>query len=329
MKFDIGLFTGQVPPDTDQTPAERYQELLDVGPFVEELGFDKAWVSEHHFVDDSYLPSVLPFCASLGATTESLTIGTGIALAPFYDPIRFAEDAASIDLITGGRFEPGLAIGWTDEEFEVFNVPKRQRVQYLRELIEILRAGGTDGPLSHDGKVHQYDSVDVHPKPVQEELPVWIAGTVDAAVERAATIGDGYIATPTDLDELARRRDLAVEIAGNDDFPIAEWRYTFVSEDGDAWDRMKQHVWHIKRQYIGWATGEEQPMTLPADQEEDLKAECLFGTPAEVRKEVERRKDRMADTYRLVSRMTLPGLPIEDIRESARLFGTEVIDEFA
>lgn len=329
MKFDIGLFTGQVPPDSEQTPSERYRELLELGTFVEEQGFDKAWVSEHHFVNDGYLPSVLPFCAALGSRTQTLTVGTGIALAPFYDPIRFAEDAATVDLITGGRFEPGLAIGWTDEEFEVFDVPKRQRVQYLRELVEVLRSGGKDGPMSHDGPVHQYDSVDIQPKPVQEELPIWIAGTVDAAVERAATLGDGYFATPTELDELARRQKLGIEAADDGDFPIAEWRYTFVSEDGDAWEQMKQSVWHIKRQYIGWATGQEQPQKLPAEQEESLREECLFGTPEEVRAEVERRRDRIGDSYRLVTRMTLPALPIEDIRESARLFGSAVISELS
>jgi alkanesulfonate monooxygenase SsuD/methylene tetrahydromethanopterin reductase-like flavin-dependent oxidoreductase (luciferase family) len=329
MYFDMGLFTGQVPPGSDQTPSERYRDLLALAPLLESAGFDKAWVSEHHFVDDGYLPSVLPFCAALGARTETLRVGTGVALAPFYDPIRFAEDAATVDLVTGGRFEAGLAIGWTDEEFEVFDVPKRRRVAYLRELIAILRAAGDDDPLVHDGDVHRYDGVDVRPKPVQDELPVWIGGTVDAAVERAGRIADGYFATPTPLDELARRRDLAVEAADDERFPIAEWRYTHVSEDGDAWDRMKQHAWHIKRQYVEWATGEPQPRTLPAEMEDDLRAECLVGTPAEVREAVERRRDRMGDDYRLCTRMTLPGLPIEDVRESVRLFGSEVVDELA
>jgi alkanesulfonate monooxygenase SsuD/methylene tetrahydromethanopterin reductase-like flavin-dependent oxidoreductase (luciferase family) len=326
MKFDIGLFTGQVPSDADQTPSERYRELLELGPLAEAAGFDKAWVSEHHFVEDGYLPAVLPFCAALGARTDTLTVGSGIALAPFYDPIRFAEDAATVDLITNGRFEPGLAIGWTDEEFEVFDVPKRQRVQYTLELIDVLRAAGADEPLTHDGRVYQYEDVDVRPKPVQDRFPVWIGGTVDAAVERAGRVGDGYFATPTPLDELARRQALAVDASGDDEFPIAEWRYTFVSEDGDAWERMKQPVWHIKRQYIGWATGEQQPKELPAEMEEELKSECLFGTPAAVREEVERRRDRLGDSYRLCTRLTLPGLPIEDIRESVRLLGDDVID---
>lgn len=324
MKFDIGLFTGQVPVDSDQTPSERYRSLLDLGPTLEDQGYDKAWVSEHHFVEDGYLSSVLPFCAALGARTEHLTVGTGIALAPFYNPVRFAEDAAVVDLITDGRFEPGLAIGWTDEEFETFGVPKRQRVTYLEDLVSVLRLANDNEPMSLDGNHYQYESVDVRPKPVQSSFPIWIAGTVDAAVERAARIGDGYFATPTPLDELSRRQSIATDLAG-EDFPIAEWRYTFVSGSGDAWERMKQHAWHIKRQYIEWATGEPQPNELPEEQEEDLKVECLFGTPAEVREEVRRRRDSIGESYRLVTRMTLPGLPIENIRRSAELFSREVI----
>lgn len=326
VSFDIGLFTCQTPPGSDQTPTERYQNLLDLGPVAEEAGFQKAWVSEHHFVEDGYLSGVLPFCAALGARTETLTVGTGIALAPFYDPIRFAEDCAVIDRITGGRFEAGVAIGWTDEEFEVFDVPKSARVAYTEELLSVLRAAGEEGPLTHDGEVFDYVDVDVQPKP-HRPIPVWIAGTVDAAVRRAAERGDGYFATPTPLDELVRRANLARETAGDDSFPIAEWRYSYVSEEDDPWETAKHGAWYIKRQYIEWATGEPQPREVPAEMEESLREECLVGSPEDVREQVQERRDALGDDYRLVTRMTLPTLSVEEIRESMELFGEYVIDE--
>lgn len=330
MKFDVGLFTCQNPDWYSGNVEERYQDLLAFGSYAEEQGFEKAWVSEHHFVEDGYLPAVLPFCAALGARTDSLKVGTGIALGPFYDPIRFAEDTAVIQLTTGGRFEVGLAIGWTEAEFETFDVPERLRVPYTEELIEILDKAWSDEPITHDGHVYHYEDVDVHPKPAQEPS-IWLAGTVDAAVKRAARLGDGYFATPTPLDELIRRRELADSVSGEQgkgSIELAEWRYTYVSEDGDAWETAKQSIWHIKRQYIQWATGEPQPEKLPEEMEEDLREECLVGTPNEVHEQVRERRDALGEDYRLVCRVTLPGLPIEKVRESTRLLGEQVMPGF-
>lgn len=326
MHFDAGLFTCQVPPESSQSHTERYQELLDLAPVFEESGFEKLWVSEHHFVEDGYLPGVLPFCAALGACTTTIRIGTGIALAPFYDPLRFAEDSAVIDQLTGGRFEAGLAIGWTDPEFVAFDVPKTRRVPYLLELVDVLRAAWSDGSFSYSG-IHEYEDLAVYPKPVQDHVPIWIAGTVDAAVRRAATVGDGYFATPTPLDELVRRQSLLQAAADTTDCGLAEWRYTYVSESDDPWEDAKQYVWYIKRQYIEWATGEPQPRQLPAELEADLKEECLIGTPDEVRTAVAERRDHLGDDYRLVARLTLPGLSGDSLRRSIELFGEEVIDE--
>lgn len=330
MHFDIGLFTCQVPPTSNQTPGQRYRELLDLAPLAEKVGFEKAWVSEHHFVEDGYLPGVFSFCAALAARTSTMRIGTGIALGPFYEPLRFAEDSAVIDLLSNGRFEPGLAIGWTDPEFEAFDVPKRLRVPYTEELIDVLRQAWSDEPISYNGDIHQYKGVDVRPKPVQENIPIWIAGTVDAAVIRAATKGNGYFATPTSLDELSRRQSLYQEKAdSSEETRLAEWRYTYVTEEPEPWEQAKQHVWYIKRQYIKWATGTSQPTELPPEREEDLREECLVGSPEEVRNQVEERRDRLGDDYRLVARLTLPGLSGQQLRQSVKLFGDEVIDQIS
>jgi alkanesulfonate monooxygenase SsuD/methylene tetrahydromethanopterin reductase-like flavin-dependent oxidoreductase (luciferase family) len=106
---------------------ERYRDALALAEEAERLGVDSVWASEHHFFDDSHLPSVLPFCAAMAARTSRVTIGTDVLLAPLYEPVRLAEDATTVDLLSGGRFVLGLAQGWRPEEFEGLGIPLKGR----------------------------------------------------------------------------------------------------------------------------------------------------------------------------------------------------------
>ena len=116
-KIGVGLFTGQIPASSDRTFHREYQDYLELVRGVEEVGLDSAWVSEHHFAEDGYLPSLTVMLAAFAAVTERIELGTGVILAPFHDPIRIAEDFAVVDQLSGGRTISGFGIGWRDEEF--------------------------------------------------------------------------------------------------------------------------------------------------------------------------------------------------------------------
>ena len=105
-KIRFGLWYDFRNPEQWHQPADRlYREILDQIAWGENNGFDDVWLSEHHFIDDGYLPSILPAAAAIAARTERIRIACGVLLMPFHNPIRLAEDIATVDIISGGRFE--------------------------------------------------------------------------------------------------------------------------------------------------------------------------------------------------------------------------------
>src|SRR2546429_7531288 len=165
VRIGIGLFTGQVPPGSDRTFQQEYREVLDLVRLAEALGFDSAWVSEHHGSSDGYLPSLLPMLAAFAASTDRIRIGTGVMLTPFHDPLRLAEDAAVVDLLSGGRLILGLGLGWREEEFRMFGLAPSERLRRTTEIVEILRRAWTGERFSFEGRQFRYDQVQVTPRP--------------------------------------------------------------------------------------------------------------------------------------------------------------------
>src|SRR5207247_1412405 len=201
VRVGIGLFTAQIPVGSRRTFAREYRETLDLVRLAETLGFDSAWVSEHHGAGDGYLPSLLPMLAAFAEATDRLKLGTGVLLAPFHDPLRLAEDAAVVDQLSGGRLLLGLGLGWREEEFRMFGQPVSERVARTVEAVEILRRAWTGERFSYEGRIHRYDDVLVTPTPAREGgVPIYLGGFTEKAVRRAGRMGDGYIRSRSDLE---------------------------------------------------------------------------------------------------------------------------------
>jgi alkanesulfonate monooxygenase SsuD/methylene tetrahydromethanopterin reductase-like flavin-dependent oxidoreductase (luciferase family) len=194
MQLGTGLFTCQQRPDDDRSASGIYDEMLELGRAIDDAGLDSAWVSEHHFLGDGYLSGVMPALGALAAVTEDVELGPCIALAPLYDAIRLAEDAATVDLLAGGRATLGLAIGSNPREFEAFGVPTDERVDRLVDAVRTLRGAWSPGPLGYDPEFHDASpEVMVTPEPV-DGVPIMLGGGAKPAVRRAARIGDGWCA---------------------------------------------------------------------------------------------------------------------------------------
>src|SRR5215469_4850675 len=142
MNFGL-LFAFRNPPTVQVPFAELYRKQFDLAVLVEDLGYDTIWLTEHHFIDDGYSPSLLPIAAAIAARTRRIRIGTFVILLPLHNALRIAEDAATVDIISNGRFDLGVGQGYRIPEFVGFNIPRRERGARLEKGAKAPRRVGT------------------------------------------------------------------------------------------------------------------------------------------------------------------------------------------
>lgn len=230
-------------PDSEMTMTDVYAATLEQAVLADGLGFDHVWFTEHHFLEDGYLPAFQPLAGAIAARTERLRISTDIALLPLYHPIRLAEEMAVLDHLSEGRMELGIGMGYVPSEFAAFGVPLKNRVSMTEEGIEILRLAWNDGPFSFHGKRYRLDDVDVHPKPVQEGgPPLWIAAMSTAGARRAARFGTNLLPQGQRSEVLDPWRDEVVAAGGDPSrFRVGIIRSVYVTDD-------KERDWPILRE---------------------------------------------------------------------------------
>ncbi len=141
----------------------------------------------------------MPLLARLAAEGEGMTFGTAVILLSMLNPVVVAEEAATLDWLTGGNFVLGVGMGYRKEEFESLGVPFKERVGRLEEGVEVIRRLWSEDRVDHDGKYFKVDGLGSSIRPKKPGgPPIWLGGQVPAAVARAARIGDAWMAAPTD-----------------------------------------------------------------------------------------------------------------------------------
>ena len=337
MKFGLGQFTLQIPPWDPRSHADLYADVLDIAARADELGFDSFWLAEHHGAGDGYNPSLLPFLSAVAARTRRLEIGTAVMLAPFHDPLRVAEDAAVVDNISRGRLNVGLGLGWAPEEYRMFGVDGAGRGKRLEEFTEVLRRAWTQPRFSFDGRFYSYDDIAITPKPARP-IPVWLGGSADAALQRAARHGDGHFPPSTiGLDLLSQHAEKMLELrraaGGTEPYRFG----TFVpvgigSDPDDGWAAIRDGILHVRGSYMLWGQNQRDvsgARDAAAPFEEAVRAGCVVGTPEQI---VERVAPVLAklgglgfDEVFFSSVLVPPGMPRARAVEQIERFATEVV----
>ena len=239
-------------PDQWKKPYETlYREVLEQVVWAEGLGFRSVWLTEHHFCDDGYTPSPMVIAAAIGARTEHMRIGTNLLVLPLHDPMRIAEDAATVSILTGGRFRLGVGQGYHEEEFTGFGRKLVNRPSLLEEGVEIIRRAWTGEVVNFSGKRFQVDGVRITPVP-ENPPPILVGALADPAIERAARLGDGYLDT---LNAGGAKYVDALSRVGKDpaDGRIYALQWPIIDEDPErTWAEIGKHSVYQWNEYIGW-----------------------------------------------------------------------------
>lgn len=312
----------------------HYADLIDFAVWTERQGFHAAWFPEHHVASDGYLPSPLIAAAAVAARTGTLRLGTAVALAPLYNPVRFATDCAVLDCIAGGRLEVTLAIGYRRRETQAFGVDFGKRGAMFDEFLEIVTRLWAGETVTFTGKFYDIKEAALIPPPPRGRIPLFIGGFVPKAMERVAKWADGYFgnikAAPLYLEKLA---------AAGKDTASANMRlpelFTVVANDkAQAWEELAPHFHHVNNTY-GEMAAEDQALGVSGDRGletmslEAFKASGIMRvlSPGEAVDLFRGMMDRAPVDHIMLG--IPPGVPSEQFKPYAELFAREVIPAFA
>ena len=239
--MEIGAFVPLATPNANPT------FLRALGPALEEHGFESVWVPEHVVLFDDYdseypyaadgkFPSggdtglLEPFAALtyLAAVTDTLRLGTGICLITQRNPVYTAKQVADLDVMSGGRVDFGIGVGWLREEFEALNMPFERRGQRADDHLGVMKALWTEDVSTYEGELYTLPKARLYPKPLQApHPPIHVGGESDAALRRAARLGQGWYGfnrPPDQVPEALERLDRALAAEGrsrsDDDFTV-------------------------------------------------------------------------------------------------------------
>ncbi len=316
----IGLrFDLRVPPFASTTHATQYAACLDLCSWGEEHGVDFVALSEHHGVEDGFMCAPVTLAAAIAGRTRRLPINIAAVLVPLHDPVRLAEQLATVSLLSGNRISLIAGVGYRDEEFAMAGIERKQRAKLLEENIQVMRQAWTGAPFEWRGR-----TIRVTPKPTSPPL-IMIGGSTPIAARRAARLHCGFSPAIGDADLVQIYEDECRKVGFQAGFCASPGGPGFVHVSDNPtrdWERIAPHAMYDAETYHAWQTPDQRPsqVHVHATTLEELKASGVYRvlTP-----------EQCVALYQKEGRVLLHplmgGLPPELGWEGVRLFAQKVL----
>ncbi|PKB84017.1 MAG: hypothetical protein BZY88_00910 [SAR202 cluster bacterium Io17-Chloro-G9] len=257
---------------------EGYWDVAEFARRAESLGFDRVSMGEHLMDGNPPRPTVLnlPAMAAAAGATRTLRVMTGIVIVPLYDPVLLAKMVATVDVVSGGRLDFGIGISGqrgTKVEFDAVGVSVRTRGRRTDEMMKVMIRLWTEEKVTHQGDFFKFDDVTLAPFPAQKpHPPMWVAGRSEAAMRRAALLGDGWYPYLFTVRRLKASKEMIEQYAAEAgrDLTGFHWGLNQPTSIGD--DRAKAFdvaVANVGQRYV----------TAQRSAEDIAQALCVSGTP--------------------------------------------------
>ena len=318
----VGMFINTQFPEGDSVAA-RIPELVEQVRIARESGFASLLFPHHYLTSPLQMLQITPMMAYLLREAQGMTIGGNILLLPLLNPVHVAEESATLDVLSGGNFVLGVGLGYREGEFDAFGISLKERALRFTESIQLIRRLWTEDRVTFQGRFYSVKDHGISLKPVRPGgPPVWAGGLVEAAVKRAARIGDAWLvanATTLGATEPMMRiyRDTLAELGKTvDEFPIARECYVG-SSNATAFEECRASLEYKYNSYAAW--GMESP-TAHMSFEEMARDRFIIGDKVAVKEEIERWRERLGVNH-FVMRVQWPGLEQEKVLASIRRLG--------
>ncbi|MFN8635451.1 MAG: LLM class flavin-dependent oxidoreductase [Chloroflexota bacterium] len=323
MRFSL-FYNFDVTPEKDVP--ELYRDVEEQAVVADQLGFDAVWLAEHHFTVYGRLPSPLTYLTWIGARTRQIGLGTAVIEAPYYHPLRLAEDAALLDVLSNGRVRLGVGSGarMKAEEFVKFGLPVEEKTARTLEVLEILDQGLTQPAVDFDGNWYRYRNVEINPRPHQKARDlIWVAAsqsTAEIAGERGyglliPRVGNGG----AHRDLIRRYREAA---NGRASF-VSMLRFVYVAETQQAAHEQTRRTFE---RYAKYDCGVDWDGRTDSSEYVDLSERMHFaiGTPDQVRETLVGWQEEYGFDE-IMCQLYAAGMDHADSMRSLELLGTEVM----
>lgn len=311
-----------------QDLSRALDEHLEQVRYVRDNGFSSVLAGQHFLSDPFQMLQPVPLLARITADSGDMMVGAGIFLASLLNPVELAEQVATLDLLSGGRFVFGVGLGYRLEENMAFDTPKN-RVRVFEEKLDVVRRLLEGEQVTATGHGYRLDNAKLGMRPIAKPRPpIWMAANSDAAIKRAARLADTWFVSPhASIGELERQVALFRGIRGFPPYELPAMREVCIREtDEEAIEVSRSFLDNKYKSYVSWGQSEALPAadTLRREWDELRQGRFIIGSPETALEQIRNLEARLGVTH-LICRVQWPGLPHEEAMETLRLMKDKVM----